>query len=252
MKKAKECWNRDHSHNETSGRTEDVPYWCCSFFKLFAALETDITPAAANRRAHIERANITASFVGHQASLGEDRGGKAVPLRNQVSRNDGAPALRSRHAGRVSSEHHVEGDDYKTRCTPAPRTPSTRTSTPLHRNVVTNGSLTSSLTHNGTPNSCYTSIQGTCGAMSWFTEVLTNIISQTPPAYAPTPTHRPLMDLVSDYQTILTNMRGPGLSDNDRQFIKAGLESLQVELQRCRRDTAEGGGGGYGTSRGKK
>ena len=240
LKKAHDFWKQYHSNDETGENAEEVPFWMRGFFELFRAEEADITPAAANRRAQVLRANISASIVGQQGAIGESAGNTAVSPRNQASSNEGRPQLRSRYVGRISTETRIEGDDDVVQPAPAPRTPSTRTSTPNHRNVVTDSSSTSSLTNEDTPSTRYHGIQESRSAMNRFTDALTNVISQTPRPYSqgppPRPPPHPLLDLITEYDTIRRNLQAPGLSQNDRRFFNAGLETLQYEMERRRRE----------------
>ena len=87
--------------------------------------------------------------------------------------------------------------------------------------------------------------------MNRFTDALTTVISQTPRPYSQGPPSRPpprpLLDLITEYDTIRRNLQAPGLSQNDRRFFNAGLETLQYEMERRRREMA---GDHHGDGRG--
>ena len=202
-----------------------------SFFRLIEELENQAARTAMAAETQTERRNVVTSLAGRQAPLGYRDDGPAE-LRDETSRNNGAPAMRRQIIGNVNAERVnavdskaaplVEGRDDEANRRPAPRR--RNTNGVRRRNVHLFGA------ENNDPSARFGSVVRGFESLDALTQAVSQAFaapSAAPPLQQTPP--RLLIAVMRDYNEAFQMLQN-ATDESQRALISRGLAGFNAEL----------------------
>lgn len=228
QRRAKLYFDRDHADGGGQDH-EDIPGWARAFFRLFEAQASLESGNQRTANARNERNAIVASIVGRQAPLGARGGSRPEQLRNELSRNDGAPSVRRQVVGNVNAERvPIEGRDDEERRSSAPRRRTQNGVRRRNRHVPGGAGVGAGVgagfdPDENNPAARFAHIRAGYSAMNRLTETLANSLTDRPPI-------RSMIDITRDYVEIRQRRQELDPEGSDPFFARA-MQALHHEQE---------------------